>query len=440
MSLPRTPWTWLPTLYIAEGIPYIVVTVVATIMYKRLGIGNADIAFYTSWLYLPWVIKPFWSPIVDAFATKRTWIIAMQLIVGAALGGLALTLPAPGFFKWSLAFFWLLAFSSATHDIAADGFYMLALTKKEQAFYVGIRSTFYRVAIIAGQGLLIMLAGTLELIYKPAAAWATVMLVAAALFLLLAAWHLASLPRTEIRAECPRSQGNFIGGIIKPFISFFRKPGIGSALAFMLLYRLPEAFLTKITPLFLLDSVEGGGLALTTAEIGFVQGTVGIVGLTLGGILGGITNGMPVEFTVTFKPTPTIAVEQETVDLETMKNVTLSAAGRHDSCIVLRAAPIVEAAAALALCQLMEVEPAEDITEYRNKIDEIDEEIVRLLSERLQIGGKIGTLKALKGQKIRDKQREAEVLRSRGDLAPEYRDAIEAIFATIMAQTREVEK
>lgn len=159
-----------------------------------------------------------------------------------------------------------------------------------------------------------------------------------------------------------------------------------------------------------------------------------------GGINGGITNGMPVEFTVTFKPTPTIAVEQETVDLETMKNVTLSAAGRHDSCIVLRAAPIVEAAAALAICQLMEAEPAEDITEYRNKIDEIDEKIVKLLSERLQIGGKIGTLKALKGQKIRDKQREAEVLRSRGDLAPEYRDAIEAIFDTIMAQTREVEK
>ena len=149
---------------------------------------------------------------------------------------------------------------------------------------------------------------------------------------------------------------------------------------------------------------------------------------------------MPVEFTVTFKPTPTIAVEQETVDLETMKNVTLSAAGRHDSCIVLRAVPIVEAAAALAICQLMEAEPAEDIMKYRNKIDEIDEKIVKLLSERLQIGGKIGTLKALKGQKIRDKQREAEVLRSRGDLAPEYRDAIEAIFDTIMAQTREVEK
>lgn len=159
-----------------------------------------------------------------------------------------------------------------------------------------------------------------------------------------------------------------------------------------------------------------------------------------GGINGGITNGMPVEFTVTFKPTPTIAVEQETVDLETMKNVTLSAAGRHDSCIVLRAVPIVEAAAALAICQLMEAEPAEDITEYRGKIDEIDEKIVKLLSERLQIGGKIGTLKALKGQKIRDKQREAEVLRSRGDLAPEYRNAIEAIFDTIMAQTREVEK
>jgi PAT family beta-lactamase induction signal transducer AmpG len=158
----RNPWTWVPSLYFAEGIPYVIVMTVAVIMYKRLGISNAEIALYTSWLYLPWVLKPLWSPIVDMFKTKRLWIIIMQLIIGAGLGGVALTIPLPAFFQYTLAFFWLLAFSSATHDIAADGFYMLGLSKHDQAFFVGVRSTFYRFAMITGQGLLIILAGYFE--------------------------------------------------------------------------------------------------------------------------------------------------------------------------------------------------------------------------------------------------------------------------------------
>lgn len=156
------PWLWIPSLYFAEGIPYVIVMTLSVIFYKRMGISNTDIALYTSWLYLPWVIKPLWSPIVDILKTKRFWIIIMQLFIGAGLAGVAFTIPIPNFFKYTLAFFWLLAFSSATHDIAADGFYMLGLSKSKQAFFIGIRSTFYRFAMLTGQGLLVIVAGYFE--------------------------------------------------------------------------------------------------------------------------------------------------------------------------------------------------------------------------------------------------------------------------------------
>lgn len=158
----KSPWAWIPSLYLAEGLPYVAVMTISVIMYKRMGISNTDIALYTSWLYLPWVIKPFWSPFVDLLKTKRWWIVTMQILIGAGFAGIAFTIPLPVFFQATLAFFWLLAFSSATHDIAADGFYMLGLNTNDQAKYVGIRSTFYRIATIMGQGILIILAGFLE--------------------------------------------------------------------------------------------------------------------------------------------------------------------------------------------------------------------------------------------------------------------------------------
>ena len=158
----KSPWAWVPTLYFAEGLPYVAVMTISLIMYKRLGLSNTDITLYTSWLYLPWVIKPLWSPFIDIIKTKRWWIISMQLLIGAALGGVAFTIPGPYWLQGSLAFFWLMAFSSATHDIAADGFYMLGLKEHDQAYFVGIRSTFYRIATIVGQGLLVMLAGNLD--------------------------------------------------------------------------------------------------------------------------------------------------------------------------------------------------------------------------------------------------------------------------------------
>ncbi len=286
----RSAWYWIPSLYMAEGVPYVIVMAVATVMYGRLGLSNAQIALYTSWLYLPWVIKPFWSPIVDILGTKRWWVVAMQLLVGASLGGLALTLPAPHFVQWSLAMLWLMAFSSATHDIAADGFYMIALTPGEQAFYVGIRSTFYRIAMIVGQGLLIMLAGGLETRFRPVVAWSATFAIAAVVFVLLFLWHLFMLPRVEQpRAVSLENDWRAMAtDFVSTFADFFRKPGIVAAVVFMLVYRLPEALLVKICPLFMLAPVDKGGLGMTTGDLGLVQGTLGMVGLTLGGILGGI--------------------------------------------------------------------------------------------------------------------------------------------------------
>jgi len=287
------PFTWVPSLYFAEGIPYVVVMTIAVIMYKRLGLSNTDIAFYTSWLYLPWVIKPFWSPIVDMFRTKRWWIVIMELVIGASMAGVAFTLPAASFLQWTLAFFWLMAFSSATHDIAADGFYMIALSEQEQSFFVGVRSTFYRFAMIAGQGLLVMLAGTFEsFLQSPATAWSYTFWITSGCFLLIFLYHALMLPRPA--ADGKRTVTSFrelTGTFTKMFVSFFRKPQIAVAIFFMLVYRFPEALLTKICPLFLLDSVQKGGLALTTAEVGVVQGTVGVAGLLAGGIIGGICIG-----------------------------------------------------------------------------------------------------------------------------------------------------
>lgn len=480
MKRNRSPWSWIPTLYFAEGIPYVVVMTVSVIMYKRFGLSNTDIALYTSWLYLPWVIKPFWSPFVDILKTKRWWIIAMQLLIGAGLAGIAFTLPTPFYFKASLAFFWLLAFSSATHDIAADGFYMLGLDDSQQSFFVGIRSTFYRLAMITGQGLLIILAGGLEImtglepvnievnssntiqqefgyqsnieikkdeekltfvvypqnmtintnkisadslakirkyahennlangfifeeksvtkekkqswwsenVTKPLGeyiqthfgqkkstderdklvgnaaivaiqlnkapengkemilntsfsdgnknfsliegerfafnstnwdksafaviqldpklqenatasfkgisgniplSWSITFFILAGLFLAFFVYHRFVLPRpiSDV-GKSSASPAEVLHEFGKTFASFFTKKGIVLAIAFMLLFRLAEAMLVKLASPFLLDGREVGGLALNTQQVGFVYGTVGVIGLTLGGIIGGI--------------------------------------------------------------------------------------------------------------------------------------------------------
>ena len=289
MKNQKSPWTWVPSLYYAEGLPYAMVMIVSVVMYKRLDISNTDIALYTSWLYLPWVIKPLWSPLVEILRTKRFWIVTMQLIIGGGLAGVALTIPTSNFFQLTLAFFWLIAFSSATHDIAADGFYMLELPSHVQSWFVGIRNTFYRFAIITGQGLLVILAGWLEISTgNTKLAWSIIMGIMGGMFLFFCLYHRWILPHPktdEIHSDIKPADA--VRSFFNVFKAFFKKPNIILVITFILLYRFGEAQLVKIAPLFMLDKLDAGGLGLTTAEYGFVYGTLGIIMLTLGGISGG---------------------------------------------------------------------------------------------------------------------------------------------------------
>jgi len=478
-SAGRNPWWWVPSLYFAEGVPYVVVMTVAVIMFKRLGVGNAQIALYTSWLYLPYAIKPLWSPLVQRIGTRRSWVIVMQLLIAAGLACAAMAIPLDSFLRWSLVALAAVAITSATHDVAADGFYLLALTSHQQAWFVGIRSTAYRAAMIFGQGLLVMLAGVLESstglpivevevravdreaapiqfgpesfpavevsdsqriqivgdveevtfrgrptaeakstidrvrnwnvehgfyaapekvaetndgeppgwrvtlenfirdwfgprhatesasvdragdlatvsmrltrpvppseqnvvqfgrargdasfqivegerfvltednwdtpfaavvqvdakLDKPSQAtfdvrsgnlrfaWSVTFFVIAASFVVFCVYHFFALPRPAADvAVAAESSADGITGFLVPFVDFFRKPRILATLAFLLLYRFPEAQLVKLATPFLLDTREAGGLGLTTGEVGFVYGTVGVIMLTIGGIIGG---------------------------------------------------------------------------------------------------------------------------------------------------------
>ncbi|ERM82196.1 beta-lactamase [Rhodonellum psychrophilum GCM71 = DSM 17998] len=288
MSKPikNNPWYWVPPLYLTEGIPYVLIITVSVIMFKNLGVDNSDIGLYTSFLYLPWVIKPFWSPLVDLYGTKRKWFLVMQLILSITFLGIGLSLPTNSFFLLSLACFWVAAFASATNDIASDGFYLLALKEDQQSFFIGVRSTFYRVAMVTGQGLFVIVAGYLEQsLGDNTQAWSITMVMVAILMLVLTVVNLLTTPKVESQKEYVKEEALTFG---KVFLSFFQKKQIGIALAFILMYRLGESQLVKMAAPFLLDARAEGGLALTTSEVGLIYGTFGIIALSVGGIIGGI--------------------------------------------------------------------------------------------------------------------------------------------------------
>src|SRR3972149_3865192 len=287
-SITRNPWTFVPTLYFFEGLPYVLINTVSVILYKRMGVDNASIAFWTSWLYLPWVIKMFWAPAVEMSATKRSWIVSMQLAMGLSLFFAAYSINTPHFFMLSLLAFAAGAFISATNDIATDGFYMLALSEKEQAFFVGLRSGFYRFAMIFGSGLRVYLAGLMDVSTgNVPVSWMAVMAVAAGLFLLVSLYHRLMLPyaSSDIRSgDVAKAETATFREIIG---AYFRQEGIAATVAFILFYRLGEAMLLKMVSPFLLDAKDAGGLGLTTSDVGLVYGTVGVIFLVSGGIIGG---------------------------------------------------------------------------------------------------------------------------------------------------------
>ena len=304
----KTPWWWVPTLYFAEGVPYFVVNNISVMMFTKMGVPNGDMSFFTTLLYFPWFLKGIWSPIVDVVKTKRWWIVAMQVIMTVMLILLTVTLPHPdgatiaggntsiSIFWFTLVLFIIAAFASATHDIAADGFYMLAHSPSSQAAFIGIRSVFYRVASVFGQGGLVFIAGLIESkTGNIPLSWQITLGVSAAVFFLITLYHTFALPRSA--DDKPRNQGAGEAGssaksnlaeLGNSFVTFVKKPGVLLAIAFMLLYRLPEGFLIKLCQPFLVHSTEQGGLGLTTEMVGTVYGVFGVIALLLGGILGGI--------------------------------------------------------------------------------------------------------------------------------------------------------
>jgi MFS transporter, PAT family, beta-lactamase induction signal transducer AmpG len=287
MSTDNKPWYWIPFLNFASGLPYAIIISVSVLMYKSLGISNEEIGIYTSLLYLPWVIKPLWSPFIDLYSTKKNWFVCMQFLIAIAFIIIGFTIPTSHFFLVSLSVFWVAAFASASNDVASDGFYMLALAKEQQSFFLGIRSTFYRLAMLTGNGIIVIIAGYLENKYgDKTKAWSYTLIIVGLVMAFLAVYNYFSTPKIENTTTAKESEKK--SNFAEVFASFFQKKQIGLIIAFILLFRLGESQLLKMLTPFLVDPNDKGGMGLATEDVGIIYGTFGVLALVIGGILGGI--------------------------------------------------------------------------------------------------------------------------------------------------------
>ncbi len=286
----RSPWLFVPTLYFMQGVPYVIIVNVSAAMYTTLGIAPAQMGLWTSLITWPWVLKMLWGPLVDTISTKRYWVVVTQGLLLAGFILVAFGVKLPNFFLVTLAVFFVMAFLSATHDIAADGYYLLAMDKKDQAFFVGIRSTAYRLAMIFGNGVLVVLAGRLaeERGFTVAQGWMIALLTGAAVYGIFWLYGLWAMPRPAADIPGGGHQKGDAVPFVEAFVTYFRKPRILAILAFILLYRAGEFMIVKMTPPFLMESGPAGNLGFSTEQFGVIYGTFGILALVVGGILGGM--------------------------------------------------------------------------------------------------------------------------------------------------------
>ena len=283
------PALWVPSLYFAMGTPMTAVTAMSAVMYKNLGLSNAEIAFYTGSMYLPWVIKPLWSPVVEMFRTKKFFVLSMELVMAATLGGIAASLPLPGYLRWTITLFWLTGFASATQDIAADGVYISAMSHREQATYAGVQGVFWNFGRVIATGLLVSLTGSLHgMGLSWSRAWTAVMGVLSAVMLLSFVWHMRVLPSGSRAASLGGAARPSAGTFVDAFASFFRKKSIWTMIAVAYFYRFGEGLIEKIGPLFLLDPRAVGGLGLDNVQMGKINGTYGTAAFIVGALLGGL--------------------------------------------------------------------------------------------------------------------------------------------------------
>ena len=281
------PWLWVPTLYFAESVPNAVVSDTANFMYTDFGLTPDKLGLITGMMYWAWVVKPMWSPLVDLVKTKRWWIVLTEVLLAGSFLGLAVAIRSPHWLIWTQVCLWIMALASATQDIAADGFYMLGLNEREQAGYSGIRTTFYRLAMWCAKGVLLFAAARLT--HKSFfESWSTVMCIPGGFFLLTALYHLLVLPRPAL--DTPRetqSIAQFKANYLATFVSFFTKPKMGRALAFMLLFRMAEVQVLAMVAPFLKGTIEDGGLAMGAEQVGLAYGVYGFWGIVIGGISAG---------------------------------------------------------------------------------------------------------------------------------------------------------
>lgn len=281
----KTPWLWVPTLYLYQGIPYSIVMTTSALFYQSMGINVASFTFWTSLLYLPWTIKPLWSPLVEAYSTKRHWVTMTQMLVAVLFLALGLSFQSTWFYPLSLLTLLFIALGSASHDIACDGFYMLALNTKEQSFFVGIRTVFYKIAMLAALGLIPIIVDTVNTSENNTSwGWTVAFTALGAVMLLLWLFNKHTLPHPT---DTTSNNAHSLSIYKEVIVSFFSKPGVLPAIGFLLLYRLGEAQLAKIATPFLIDDRANGGLGMSMTDYGIAYGTLGMIALTIGGVVGG---------------------------------------------------------------------------------------------------------------------------------------------------------